>query len=209
MNELKSLFLKTLRVYWALVKIMVPALILVKILDSLGGTYYLSLVLSPLMELVGLPAEMSIVWAAAMLVNIYTAMAVFFSITLAEPLSVAQITVLATMILLAHGLPVESAISKAAGLGWMYTLGLRIGGALLLGFILNVIFSSFDLLSEQSQVLWQPKPQDDSLMSWLLLQGQTLILALVIIAGLIFLMRLLEYLGIERVLHWLLTPFLC
>ena len=208
MNELKSLFLKTLRVYWALVKIMVPALILVKILDSLGGTYYLSLVLSPLMELVGLPAEMSIVWAAAMLVNIYTAMAVFFSITLAEPLSVAQITVLATMILLAHGLPVESAISKAAGLGWMYTLGLRIGGALLLGFILNVIFSSFDLLSEQSQVLWQPKPQDDSLMSWLLLQGQTLILALVIIAGLIFLMRLLEYLGIERVLHWLLTPFL-
>ena len=187
---------------------MVPALIVVKILQSLGAVHYLSLALTPVMELVGLPAEMGLVWSSAILVNIYTSMAVFFSIGMTEPLSVAQVTVLATMILLAHGLPVESAISKAAGLGWVYTLALRIGGALVLGFILHWGFSYFSLLSEPSQVLWRPELQDESLFGWVVLQTQTLVLALVIIASLVIVMRLLEYLKIEKLLHWLLTPFL-
>ena len=206
--EIKKLSLRVWRVYWTLLKIMVPALIVVKILQSLGAVHYLSLALTPVMELVGLPAEMGLVWSSAILVNIYTSMAVFFSIGMTEPLSVAQVTVLATMILLAHGLPVESAISKAAGLGWVYTLVLRIGGALVLGFILHWGFSYFSLLSEPSQVLWRPELQDESLFGWVVLQTQTLVLALVIIASLIIVMRLLEYLKIEKLLHWLLTPFL-
>lgn len=206
--EIKKLSLRVWRVYWTLLKIMVPALIVVKILQSLGAVHYLSLALTPVMELVGLPAEMGLVWSSAILVNIYTSMAVFFSIGMTEPLSVAQVTVLATMILLAHGLPVESAISKAAGLGWVYTLVLRIGGALVLGFILHWGFSYFSLLSEPSQVLWRPELQDESLFGWVVLQTQTLVLALVIIASLVIVMRLLEYLKIEKLLHWLLTPFL-
>ena len=206
--EIKKLSLRVWRVYWTLLKIMVPALIVVKILQSLGAVHYLSLALTPVMELVGLPAEMGLVWSSAILVNIYTSMAVFFSIGMTEPLSVAQVTVLATMILLAHGLPVESAISKAAGLGWVYTLALRIGGALVLGFILHWGFSCFSLLSEPSQVLWRPELQDESLFGWVVLQTQTLVLALVIIASLVIVMRLLEYLKIEKLLHWLLTPFL-
>ena len=206
--EIKKLSLRVWRVYWTLLKIMVPALIVVKILQSLGAVHYLSLALTPVMELVGLPAEMGLVWSSAILVNIYTSMAVFFSIGMTEPLSVAQVTVLATMILLAHGLPVESAISKAAGLGWVYTLALRIGGALVLGFILHWGFSYFSLLSEPSQVLWRPELQDESLFGWVVLQTQTLVLALVIIASLVIVMRLLEYLKIEKLLHWLLTPFL-
>ena len=71
MIEIKKLSMRVWRVYWALVKIMVPVLIIVKLLDAFGASHYLSLVLSPLMEFVGLPAEMGIVWAAAILVNIY------------------------------------------------------------------------------------------------------------------------------------------
>ena len=207
-KEAKTLSLRTLRVYWTLVKIMVPVLILVKILQSLGAIYYLSLALSPVMELVGLPGDMGVVWSSAILVNIYTSMAVFFSIGMVEPLSVAQVTVLATMILLAHGLPVESAISKAAGLGWIYTLSLRVGGAFVLGLILHWSFSYFSMLQEPSQVLWRPEPQDESLISWAILQAQTLVLAFLIIACLVVMMRLLEYFKIEKLLHWLLTPFL-
>jgi len=169
--EMKKLSLRIWRVYWTLLKIMVPVLIIVKVLDLLGASHYLSFILSPLMEIVGLPKEMGIVWAAAILVNIYTSMAVFFSIALLEPLTVAQMTVLATMILIAHGLPMESAISKAAGIGWIYTISLR-------------------------------------LQSWLIVQLQTLAFAFVMIASLVVIMRLLDYFGIEKLLHWLLTPFL-
>ena len=208
MIEVKKLSMRVWRVYWALLKIMVPVLIIVKLLDVFGASHYLSLVLSPLMEFVGLPAEMGIVWAAAILVNIYTSMAVFFSIALLEPLTVAQMTVLATMILIAHGLPMESAISKAAGLGWLYTISLRIGGALVLGFILHWGFDAFSLLQQPNQVLWRPEVLDDSLQSWLIVQLQTLLFAFVMISSLVVIMRLLDYFGIEKLLHWLLTPFL-
>ena len=208
MIEVKKLSMRIWRVYWALLKIMVPVLIIVKLLDAFGASHYLSLVLSPLMEFVGLPAEMGIVWAAAILVNIYTSMAVFFSIALLEPLTVAQMTVLATMILIAHGLPMESAISKAAGLGWLYTISLRIGGALVLGFILHWGFDAFSLLQQPNQVLWRPEVLDDSLQSWLIVQLQTLLFAFVMISSLVVIMRLLDYFGIEKLLHWLLTPFL-
>lgn len=208
MIEIKKLSLRIWRVYWTLLKIMVPVLIVVKILDLFGASQYLSLALSPVMELVGLPKEMGIVWAAAILVNIYTSMAVFFSVVLVEPLTVAQMTVLATMILIAHGLPMESAISKAAGLGWMYTISLRIGGALVLGFILHWSFDLFSLLQQPNQVLWRPEVLDDSLQGWLIVQLQTLMFAFVMIASLIIIMRLLDYFGIEKLLHWLLTPFL-
>ena len=208
MIEIKKLSLRIWRVYWTLLKIMVPVLIVVKILDLFGASQYLSLALSPVMELVGLPKEMGIVWAAAILVNIYTSMAVFFSVVLVEPLTVAQMTVLATMILIAHGLPMESAISKAAGLGWMYTISLRIGGALVLGFILHWSFDLFSLLQQPNQVLWRPEVLDDSLQDWLIVQLQTLMFAFVMIASLIIIMRLLDYFGIEKLLHWLLTPFL-
>lgn len=208
MIEIKKLSLRIWRVYWTLLKIMVPVLIVVKILDLFGASQYLSLALSPVMELVGLPKEMGIVWAAAILVNIYTSMAVFFSVVLVEPLTVAQMTVLATMILIAHGLPMESAISKAAGLGWMYTISLRIGGALVLGFILHWGFDLFSLLQQPNQVLWRPEVLDDSLQGWLIVQLQTLMFAFVMIASLIIIMRLLDYFGIEKLLHWLLTPFL-
>ena len=208
MIEIKKLSLRIWRVYWTLLKIMVPVLIVVKILDLFGASQYLSFALSPVMELVGLPKEMGIVWAAAILVNIYTSMAVFFSVVLLEPLTVAQMTVLATMILIAHGLPMESAISKAAGLGWMYTISLRIGGALVLGFILHWSFDSFSLLQQPNQALWRPEVLDDSLKSWLIVQLQTLMFAFVMIASLIIIMRLLDYFGIEKLLHWLLTPFL-
>lgn len=207
-NEIIFLANKISNVYWTLLKVMVPALIAVKILDSIGGTQLLSQLLSPVMGLVGLPDSMGIIWATAMLINIYTAMALFFSQTLTEPLTIAQITVLASMILLSHSLLVEGAIAKAAGLAWWYTLTLRIGGALFIGFLLNVIYVKTHSLQEVSQVLWQPALSGDDLLSWFVLQLKTLVLAFFVISALVILMRLLRYLGVEKGLHWLLTPFL-
>jgi hypothetical protein len=207
-NEVIFLSKKIGDVYWTLLKIMVPALIIVKILDSFGGTQLLSQMLSPVMNFVGLPDSMGIVWATAMLINIYTAMALFFSQAISEPLTVAQITVLASMILMSHSLVVEGAISKASGVAWWYTLTLRIGAGLLIGFLLNLIYTETNSLQDMNQVLWQPELSGDDLLSWIVIQLKTLVLAFLIISGLVILMRLLEVLGVEKWLHWLLTPFL-
>ncbi len=207
-KEFKSISTTIFKVYWTLIKVMVPALIIVKLLEELGAADWLAHGLSPLMQWVGLPAEMGIVWAVTMLVNIYTGMAVFFSLALTEPLTVAQITVLTTMMLLAHGLIVEGAIAKAAGLAWSYTIALRVGGGLILGFILHHFYSHFGMLQEASEVIWRPDSLDNSLLGWITLQLETLVFAFVIIAALVIIMRLLEVLGVEAWIHYLLTPFL-
>src|SRR5690606_22422563 len=109
-------------VYLTLLKVMVPALVAVRLLDEVGATAWVAVALSPLMALVGLPDEVAIVWAAAMLVNIYTGMVVFFDVVPSLGLSVAQVTVLGAMILVAHSLPVEGAVARAAGSSWRATL---------------------------------------------------------------------------------------
>lgn len=196
-------------VYFTLLKVMVPALVVVKALDLLGGTTWLAFALSPVMSVVGLPDELAIVWAAALLVNIYTGMVVFFDVAPQLGLSVAEVTVLGTMILVAHSLPVEGAVAKAAGVSWRATLAIRLGGALALGALLNLAYSGSATLQQPARMLWQPAgPLDDSLLAWGLAQLQMLALIFVIIAALMLSLKLLRALRVERWIHALLAPML-
>ncbi len=195
-------------VYLTLLKVMVPALIVVKALDLMGATAWLAWLLSPVMQLVGLPESMGIVWAAAMLTNIYTAMIVFVEYGAHQPLTVAQVTVLGTMILVAHSLPIEGAVAKATGVSWRATLAIRLGGALALGMLLDLAYGLSGSLQSESRLLWQPGEVDASLSAWALNQLRLLALVFVVISTLMALLRMLRLLGIERLMHWLLAPVL-
>jgi len=200
--------LEVVSVYLTLLKVMVPALIVVKVLDMVGGTQWLAWLLSPAMQLVGLPDTLGIVWAAAMLTNIYTAMIVFAGMAGNEPLTVAQVTVLGTMILVAHSLPVEGAVARAVGVSWRATLAIRIGGAMTLGMLLNLAYSSGGWLQTPSRLLWEPETVEAGLLPWALDQLRMLGWIFVVIAALMALLRLLRILGIERLMHGLLAPVL-
>ncbi|WP_020406156.1 hypothetical protein [Hahella ganghwensis] len=207
--EITDLLKQTTRVYWTLLKVMVPALIIVKFLDMMGGTDLLAQILSPVMQLLGLPDSMGLVWAATMLTNIYTGLLVFFNLTLEQPLTVAQVTVLGCLMLLAHSLPIEGAVAKTVGISWRATLTIRIGGALLLGLLINFIYGYFDLLQTPSVMLWQPTGTlDTSFGGWALKQVQTLLWIFPVILSLLGLLRLLRLLGIERLIHFMLYPVL-
>lgn len=54
------------------------------------------------------------------------------------PFSIAQVTVLSSMILIAHTLPIELSISQKAGVKLWYVLVLRILGAFVLGWSLGI-----------------------------------------------------------------------
>ncbi len=204
-NQLKEI----IRVYLILVKVMLPAVIIVKLLDLVGATDVLAYCLSPAMDIVGLPQEMGLVWAVALLTNIYTAMVVFYSIAATNAISVADISVLGVMILIAHGLPVEGAIAKSLGIRWRVTLLVRVGGALLLGSILNLLYSTLQWKQEPIALSWAPTTSNSfGWIQWSIEQAQLFASIFVILTALIIMLRILRLLGIEALLHKLLSPLL-
>ncbi|MFO7717923.1 MAG: nucleoside recognition domain-containing protein [Thermodesulfobacteriota bacterium] len=192
-----------------LFKIMIPIIIGVKILQELGWIPYLARPLAPVMELVGLPGSMGLVWATALVNNLYAAMVVYFSLAAEDPLSCAQITVLATMMLMAHALPLEGKIAQKAGTRLSFQLLVRAGGAFVLGWMLHLLYSSTGWLQEPSRLFWEPG-QDNAggLGMWVWEQIQNLAMIFGIILVLVALMRLLQYLGVTQLLVRLLQPLL-
>lgn len=195
-------------IYWALVKIMVPVLLIVRVIELFGWIEILGEFIEPLMGMVGLPGETGLVWMANMFGNIYAGMAVFYQLGLAGQLTIAQVSVLGTLMLLAHSLPIEVMVARATGVSVWFTLLLRIGSALVLGSILNIVYTYFSMLQEPVPLLWQPKITSSTWIDWFATQGQTLVAALLIIAGLTLLIRVLRFIGVEKLIHALLSPVL-
>lgn len=197
-----------LRVYAALLKVLVPALIVVKILDELGATVWLGHLLSPLMQLLGLPPELGIAWAATLLTNIFTGLVVFFEIAGDMSLSVAQITVFSGLLLIGHSIPVEGAVARRAGVPWWATIVLRVGGALLFAVLLATCYRLMGDDPRPVELVWRPEPAASGLWGWLVSQLESLVVIFLIILALMMLLAVLRWLGVERVIHMALTPLL-
>ena len=189
---------------WDLFKVMVPILIATKILQELDVIKYFGQALGPVMGLVGLPGEMGLVWATAMLVNLYGGMAVYVSLApgLAAPMTAAQMTVLTTMMLLAHGLPIECRICQKAGARFRAMLALRVLGALLLGWLLHVAYRGFGALGGPAVTVWRQKAGD----SWAVAQARNLLWIFLIILVLLSVLRVLKKLGVTDQLTRALEP---
>ena len=207
-QEAKGILWRSGRISLELYKIMIPIIIAVKILQDLGLIAWLALPLAPVMQLVGLPGEMGLVWATALINNIYGSMIVFVSLAGQHDLSVAQVTVLGVMILIAHGLPVELQIVRKSGPKMGFQAFLRIGGALLLGWMLSRIYAWGGWLQEPNIVLWQPEPQSDDLLAWGLGQLSNLAMIYVIITALSAIMRVFTLIGLTGLCVRLLAPVL-
>jgi hypothetical protein len=205
---IKNWLVEVWSIYWALVKIMVPVLLIVRVIELLGWIEVLGGFIEPMMGMVGLPGQTGLVWMANMFGNIYAGMAVFYQLGLAGQLTIAQVSVLGALMLLAHSLPIEVMIARATGVNVWFTLLLRIGGALVLGLILNITYSYFHLLQEPAPMLWQPQIISSTWINWFATQGKTLVAALLIIAGLTLLIRVLRFIGVEQFIHALLSPVL-
>ncbi|MFT2110625.1 hypothetical protein [Marinomonas sp. 2405UD68-3] len=204
---LSGLWKEIFGVTWTLYKIMIPIIIMIKIVEELGGIVLLSQWLSPVMALVGLPSEMGLVWAATIVTNLYAGLVVFMSID--AELTVAQVSVLGTLLLLAHSLPLETAVAKKAGVGIVITLMVRLGGSLLMAWALHQIYQEGDLLNYPAEAIWQHVPtHDPSYITWAVDQLKSLAMIFVVIAVLITFLRLLKWLGIEKLMAIVLKPIL-
>ncbi len=197
------------RASMALFKVMVPIIVAVAVLEHLDLIRYLALPLKPFMGLVGLPAEMGLVWATAMAVNVYSGIIVYVSLlpTL-DPLSVAQVSVLAGMILVAHGLPVECKIAQRCGVSLFGQVLFRICGAMMLGMLLHLTYTWMGALQQPATLAWHPQAPASGVLPWIVGQAKNLAGIFFIIYALMLLMRLLDALRITGAINALLTPFL-
>lgn len=194
-------------VTFTLFKIMIPIIIIIKVIEEIGGIALLSHWLSPIMELVGLPKELGLVWATTMLTNIYAGLIIVINLDM--QLSVAQVSILGSMMLLAHSLPIEAAIAKKAGVNLIATLIIRIGGSLLLAWLLNISYQFGEILNQPAVTLWQAENTiDTSYLSWGVEQIKNLGAIFIVIAALLFTLKVLKALGIEKLMAILLRPFL-
>lgn len=207
---IKELIRDALSASWELSKIMVPVLILVKILQELGVIQYVAWPLEPIMELVGLPAEMGLVWAFAIINNIYTAIIVLISLTGDIQLTTAQATILGVLLLVGHGLPVECAIARKSGARFVFQVVLRLVGAFIFAWILHTIYTATNTLQEPAVMLFQSDlgNADPSLQAWLIEQGKNLAYMFVVILGLLIMMKVLHTLRIIDLMNWILRPIL-
>ena len=142
----KNLFQEIKEVTIPLYKILIPFIFIIKFLEEIGAVNFIAKLFEPTMKIIGLPAELGIILVTAIIVNIYAALILFVNLVPSLDLTVAQITILTVAILLSHNLPVESTISKSAGVSFWFVTFYRIIITFISCWVLNFIYVQFDYL---------------------------------------------------------------
>ncbi len=124
-----------LSVTWELGKVMVPIYFVITFLKYTPVLPWIARQFAPVMQLMGLPGEASLALVFGFVMNIYASIGVIASLDM----TVRQVTIIASVLLICHSLPVETAISKKTGVRVMPLLALRLGLGLIVGILLNLV----------------------------------------------------------------------
>ena len=189
-----------------LYKILIPFVFIIKFLEISGAIEFTAKILEPLMSFVGLTPELGLVFVTAFLINIYAALVLFVNILPGIDVSVAEITILTTMILVAHNLPIECTICKAAGISVIYTASLRLISAFVLGFILKLIYFNFGFLTETFQTFFTVKPPPENNWYWFLDQFTTLVYIFFLVCLMATVLEILKIIGVEKLFEKVFMP---
>jgi len=205
---LKSVLRETVGISFDLFKLMIPILLLVKLAEDFGATNILAGWIEPLMSSIGLPPEMGIVWAGAMLSNIYTGMVLFISEPTSAMLSAAQVTSLGLLLLFAHSMPVELRVAQKIAVPLRISLPFRLVAAYLSAWVYFQLGQIFGFGDQQANIIWQAEARPSGWGSWLLANLQLFVQIVLIIALLVVLLRVIRILRLDRLIHFVLRPVL-
>lgn len=197
---------KTGSVCLELFKVMVPALIAVKLLEVAGVFGPVADAFAPVMKLCGLPGDAGLAWVTGMLSNMYGGLAVTAGIIRPLGMNTAQVTTLCCMLLISHSLPVEITVAARSGVKPWFLIPFRFFTGLVFGIFLGQFFSAAGILQGTPTVLWSAAQQGANLTDWILgtLTSMGTIFAVVLVV--LAFMDILEKLGIMRLLKKILRP---
>jgi spore maturation protein SpmB len=202
----KKLFQEIRDVVIPLYKILIPFVFIIKLLEITGIVDLIAKAFAPLMGLIGLPSELGIIWVTALVVNIYAALILFVNILPSLDVSVAQVTILTVAMLLCHNLLVESAISRSAGVSFLFTSFYRLTSAFFACYILHLIYSKFNYLNYPFKTSFTLELQQPGLWFWLKDQILYLFYIFIIVVALVIILEILKIIGIESFLKKILVP---
>ncbi len=202
----KKLLQEIIDVTIPLYKILIPFIFIIKFLEEVGIVQIITKTFEPLVGLIGLPSELGIIWVTAIVVNIYAALILFVNLLPYLDVTVAQVTVLTVAILICHNLLIESAISKSAGVSFLFTSIYRFISAFIICFILNLIYSKLNYLNEPFTSSFTVELPQPGLWFWLKDQTLYLFYIFIIIVVLITILEILKLIGVESFLKKILVP---
>ncbi len=194
-----------------LLTIMLPVSLFVLILDYSGLLYYAALGMNPVMKLIGLPGEASLVIISSFFLNIYSAIAVIQSLSLTGR----EIAILATMCLIAHNIFVESAVMQKTGSNAFKMAMIRLVFSFIAGFLLNLILpgvlgkaSSGTPVMEHISLGINPDQFLTILKIWITQSGWLVLRISLIVFGLMVLQKELDEFGIMKFLGRITAPLM-
>jgi hypothetical protein len=202
----RKLFIEIKEVAVPLFKILIPFVFIIKLFEMMGFITLLAKIFAPLMNIIGLPPELGIVWVTALVVNIYAALVLFINLIPGLEVTVAQITVLTTAILICHNLLIECAISKSAGISFIYTFIFRILSAFIICFIIHHSYAYLNILQEPYSTLFTIEPMREGFVYWLEDQAMHLLYILGIVIIMVTVLQVLKKIGVENFLKKILVP---
>jgi len=204
-----SLFRDVFHTVLILFRIMIPVSIAVKILQMAGFIQVLGNLFYPVMKYTGLPGEMGLVWATGMITNLFGGIIAFLNISGDMDLTVAQITTISIMMLVAHTFPIELTIARKTGVRLVPMFFIRMIFAYLFGFIIFHVYALLGLNTEIAQIAWHPDVvPDDSIMSWAISELKNYLIIIGFIFCLMLLLRILKKIGFIDLITRVLNPFL-
>ena len=203
--------------FWTLARVMVPVFVIVRVAELMGLVEAAGALAGPLMVPVGLPPETALAFVACVLVGLPAGIAALAVV--AEPITVAQASTLATMMLIAHALPIESAIvaraANAAGDGRGFWREFAINAAFRLGWAYAFGVLAHAVLAATG---WLADPVDLSHLSggegvpgwgaWALASLGLLLTILLIILALLVLLDVMERIGVTALFVRAMRPVL-
>ncbi len=204
----RKVIIEALATSWELLKITIPVVIITKMLEELGMISLLSAFMEPVMGLIGLPGSLGIVWATALLTNLYGAMVVFATLVPNLDLNVGQVTTICSMMLIAHSLPLELTITKKAGAPFTPIALLRLTAAFIYGFLLHILCNQFQFWQGAATILFEVEPQAVILWSWAGNQLKNFALIIVVVFCITVIIKILRVTGVLSLFERLLEPVL-
>jgi hypothetical protein len=230
LNYINPILNKTVFNTWDLLKIMIPVIILIKVLQEFSLVQYLAYPFSPIMSFLGLPAEYAFAWVGALLNTNYAAFSIVITLFSENPITYEQISVLAIVCLTCHSIIVESIIAKKSGVNPFWSAFIRFISAIILGFLFHkfcqyfnvfqsivsneilfvhsqkaVVYNFIDYYKlgtfEQNINIWLLE-----IYSWFLEQVKTFVIIFAVIFGVFLLLKILEDLKILKFINYTFLP---
>lgn len=120
---------------WTLIRVVIPVYLVVTLIKYTPLMGWIAGLFAPVMHVFGLPGEASLVLVLGKMLNLYAALGAISSLDLSHR----EITIIATMLLLSHSLPVESAVSRRTGVNGALVTVFRLALAAVSGIVLNLL----------------------------------------------------------------------